>query len=434
MLQKQTPKPIYTQPDAFRPMNQLDARTTTHFIESQIINSGRNLLMLRPFKEDEFGTTAVSPSPAHIDAVNNLMAQLQHRLLQQLQGMEAAAENGQLSSLLTSKTRTGSMTKTVEQVWHYYLGLFGQRQTRFADWLLATDRIARDCYQAIYSHLNVPQSIPSPPPFSYMETERTPSTFRRGIKFSRIGRNLNPFPIVQLPYHRLSNPWTLGAVHHEVAHNLQSDLGLWQVVPRRIYRRLRQNQVATDVARVWSRWHKEIWADLAGLLLGGPTIVTSLVDVLARSRPATMYFHAQGVHPVPYFRLLINTRLLHRMGFSRDAVALEGLWHRLYPKPENSRIPPSLLTSFERVSALVVDEMCYKPYQQLGNKSLTNIVCFTPVHHQQTIEAAERLARGIDPGIIPERFLVGASRHALERRFATPEVITRNFYRALTHR
>lgn len=433
-MQKQMIKPVYTQPDALRQNDRLDLRTMRYFVESQIINSARNLMILRPFKEDEFGSAAVSPSPAHIEAVNNLMMKLQHRLLRQIHGLQVESENEQLSNMLMHKTRIGTMTKAVEQVWNYYFELFGQRQTRFAKWLLATDRIARDCYQAIYSHLDIPQSIPSPPPFSYMETTRTPSTFRRGIKFSRIGRNLNPFPIVQLPYHRLSNPWTLGAVHHEVAHNLQSDLRLWGIVPRRIHRRLTSHGLPPDVAHIWAHWHKEIWADLAGLLLGGPATVTSLIDVLARSKRPTMYFHERGVHPIPFFRLLINTKLLHRMGFTRDAERYEGLWHRLYPDAENSRIPPQLLSSFNQAAALVVDEMCYKPYQELGNRSLAQIAEFTPVHQQQTFEAAERLARGIDPGIIPARFLVAASRHALERRFASPEIITRNFYRALANR
>ena len=41
---------------------------------------------------------------------------------------------------------------------------------------------------------------------------------------------------------------------------------------------------------------------------------------------------------------------------------------------------------------------------------------------------------GTDPGILPERFLIGASRVALERRLARPGVITRNFYNALGRR
>ena len=41
------------------------------------------------------------------------------------------------------------------------------------------------------------------------------------------------------------------------------------------------------------------------------------------------------------------------------------------------------------------------------------------------------VAAGTDPGIIPERFVIGAARFALERRLARPGVITTNFYKAL---
>ena len=433
-MQRRFIEPVYTQPDALRRKPNLNQGTMLHFINSQLINGERNLLQLRPFTHEEFGNTASSPSPAHIEAVNDLLARLRQQLMRHVQGLEVAAYGTGLNPILNSKTQIGRMTKSVEQVWDYYLELFSQRQTRFAPWLLATDRIARDCYQVIYSHLATAKSIPSPPPFSYMETTRTPSTFRRGIKFSRIGRNLNPFPIVQLPFHRLINPWTLGAVHHEVAHNLQSDLGLWQIVPRRIYQRLSRDGVPSRIAQIWARWHKEIWADLVGLLLGGPPIVASLIDVLARSPRHTFHFNERAVHPIAYFRLLINTRLLARIGFSQKAAQYQALWHQLYPHPENSRIPDALLRTLKRVSSLVVDEICYQPYQQIGGQSLVDIAPFTPIHHKQAIEAASRLARGIDPGIIPERFLVAAARHALERGFASPEVISRNFYKALTHR
>jgi len=49
-------------------------------------------------------------------------------------------------------------------------------------------------------------------------------------------------------------------------------------------------------------------------------------------------------------------------------------------------------------------------------------------------EAARRLAAGNDPGIIPERFLIGAARAALDRRLARPGVISENFYRELSRR
>src|SRR5262249_15593832 len=139
-----------------------------------------------------------------------------------------------LHQLLRSKSRAHDWVQAIERVWDFYFELFGQRQTQYADWLLSCDRIARDCYQAVYVRLGAPKSIPAPPPFSYMRTGFSPATFRRAIPLRRLGQQLNPFPLIQLPYHRLVNPWTLGAVLHEVSHNLQSDLALSLAVPRAI--------------------------------------------------------------------------------------------------------------------------------------------------------------------------------------------------------
>jgi len=49
-------------------------------------------------------------------------------------------------------------------------------------------------------------------------------------------------------------------------------------------------------------------------------------------------------------------------------------------------------------------------------------------------EAARRLAAGVDPGVVPERFLIGAARVAIDRKLARPGVITRNFYIELARR
>jgi hypothetical protein len=49
-------------------------------------------------------------------------------------------------------------------------------------------------------------------------------------------------------------------------------------------------------------------------------------------------------------------------------------------------------------------------------------------------EAGRRLAAGVDPGILPERFMIGAARHALDKKLARPGVITENFYKELARR
>ncbi|HLK60246.1 MAG TPA: hypothetical protein VKU00_27030, partial [Chthonomonadaceae bacterium] len=198
------------------------------WIRAQAINVTRHAAALRPFKQDEFGTGAASPSDAHLGAVNALISSLRSELLKMTRRVSATAESAireavspRLLQLVEEKERAHTWVQAIERIWDFYFELFGQRQTRYADWLLGCDRIALDCYQVAFLGIGVAKSIPAPPPFSYMRTGFSPATFRRNIPLARLGKQLNPFPLIQLPYHRMVNPWTLGAVLHEVSHNIQ---------------------------------------------------------------------------------------------------------------------------------------------------------------------------------------------------------------------
>src|SRR5262249_7246597 len=114
-----------------------------------------------------------------------------------------------LQQTVHRKARAHDWVRAIERIWDFYFELFGQRQGQYAEWLLGCDRIAMDCYQVAYTGLGTAKSIPAPPPFCYMRTGFAPATWRRGIPLKRLGRQMNPFPLIQLPYHRLVNPWTL---------------------------------------------------------------------------------------------------------------------------------------------------------------------------------------------------------------------------------
>lgn len=145
--------------------------------------------------------------------------------------------------------------------------------------------------------LGAARSIPTPPPMAYVEAGYGSATYRRGVKLSRLGRNANPFPLVKLPNHRLINPWSLGAVPHEIGHNLQNDLDLWTMAPRLIRERLAAAGVLNEAVRIWMRWHKEIYADLIAVLLIGPSYVSSLFDVVGKAPERVAQFSLSGVHP-----------------------------------------------------------------------------------------------------------------------------------------
>ena len=104
---------------------------------------------------------------------------------------------------------------------------------------------------------------------------------------------------------------------------------------------------------------------------------------------------------------------------------------RIYPNPASGNLPTELLKTFDDACPIAVDAVCYQPYKSLGNRSLAKVLNFGQKEQQMIEEASRRLAAGVDPGIIPERFLIGAVRLALDRRYARPEVLAKNFFRAL---
>jgi hypothetical protein len=215
---------------------------------------------------------------------------------------------------------------------------------------------------------------------------------------------------------------------------LQSDLGLWQIMPLRVARRLLDAKLSPGIVRIWARWHKETWADLCALLCGGPAIVLSLMDVVGKSPASTLNFDPAGVHPTSYLRVFLNLELLRRMGFIKEAETFHKMWTRLYPNPTAGTIPQEMLKTFPLASRLVVDTMAFSPYEQLGGKTLAQTVMFEAKDQGMVEQAGRRLAASRDPGIIPALFLIGAARWALDRALARPEVITSNFYRALIRR
>ena len=411
------------------------------WLRAQAINVRRHAAALRPFRDGEFGTGPSAPSAGHLQAVNALITSLRDGLLKMTNGVtesiaHAASQPsaGNLQRAMVRKARAHDWVRGIEKVWDFYFELFGQRQGRYGEWLLGCDRIAMDCYQVAYTGVGIAKSIPAPPPFCYMRTGFAPATWGRGIRMRRLGRQLNPFPIIQLPYHRLVNPWTLAAVLHEVSHNLQSDLGLSRDVPRAMASRLVKAGVGESVAMTWVRWNREMFSDVCAALLGGPGMVASIMDVVGREPRVVLAFNPEGVHPPPYFRILISVEVLRRMGFPDDAEQYRRAWLRIYPDPRAGSLPANLIETFPEAVRVAVDTMAWRPFAALGNRSLAQVFRFAQKDQRMIEEAGQRLAAGTDPGIVPERFLIGAARLALDRRLARPGVIAENFYKELARR
>jgi hypothetical protein len=122
------------------------------------------------------------------------------------------------------------------------------------------------------------------------------------------------------------------------------------------------------------------------------------------------------------------------MGFADDARLFRSIWLRTYPRPSPASLPDVLVRTFDVACDAVLNAICDTPYPSLGGKTLGQVLRFQPKEQDMVEEAARRLAQGDDPGVVPERFLIGATRFALDRRLAGPEELTRTFFRELARR
>jgi hypothetical protein len=419
-----------------------DSGVLTRWMVTQSVNLIRHSESLRPFAYGEFGTGSAAPSRAHLDAVNRFIGEFRARLTDGRAWFDAAIaqarkdpSDASLERLLSRKDAVSRRVLYVEGIWDFYFDLFVQRLSAFGERLRAVDRIGANCYEDLYLALGTARPTPTLLPFSYANSGFGPLTYRRGVPLPRLRNHPNLFPLVVLPQHRLDAVWALSSVLHETAHNLQADLGLWDVLPQMIFTRLTgEGRLPTQVATVWARWHKEITADLFAVVLGGPATVESLMDVVGRSRPSTIRFAAAGVHPTPVLRVPINLALLRRLGFARLADDLGAAWKRLYPRVTPHDVPEHLLSTFDRAAELTVDVIAFTPHPQLAGKSLAQLVEFGPGQQTLVDQAAALLASGQDAGTVPPRLMISAARRALDLRLATPQAITDSFYRSLGRR
>jgi hypothetical protein len=254
------------------------SRLLETWVATQATNLGRHATSLRAFAPTSSAADRPPQRGAHRSG-----QRLRRRPAGQAAGVDPLDGRGgrrvtpdagrqALEVVLDRKTKVSAQVLYVEGIWDFYFDLFVQRLSTFGERLRAVDRIAANCYEDLYTGLGSgARPVPALLPFSYADSGFSPSTFRRGVPLTKLRHHPNLFPLIVLPQHRLSNVWALSSVLHEVSHNLQADLGLWQVIPRLLHRRITADAGLPDeIGRLWAMWHKELTADLFALLLGGP--------------------------------------------------------------------------------------------------------------------------------------------------------------------
>ncbi len=349
-----------------------------------------------------------SPSPQHFAAANRRLKSIDHMIKRRLAELDASPSDP--SRRLAAMAMVEREVDRARRSFGMFFEIFSQRGTAFAKALAAHDAIGRDCYQAVRDEAPRLFGKRMLPPLTYMEHGYSPATMRRGVTLSRLLGEANPFPLIRIPWDR-DRPWQATFLH-EVAHNLQADLGLWVENKQAVARRLATSDPRTR--QIWSRWHKEIFADLAALLLGGPAVAFGMAEFLAHPQSKVATFKPGGAHPTNLIRVPIMAEMLRRMRFAEDGKRLKKLWQQLYTKRRGHRLPPILATDVGPTIEAVVDEIAWQPRRNLAERALGDVIRFTRADQISIRRGAMALSAGRVPKDLAPRHLVSASRYAID--------------------
>lgn len=352
-----------------------------------------------------------APSAAHFRAANSRLARVEQRIRSRFADLRQRWAGQPAQRTLIDVALVERELDRARRLFGMFYEVFAQRGTSFGPALAAHDAIAEDCYVAVREA--APRIFDGPllKPVCYMEHGYSPATMRRGVSLSRLLGEANPFPLIRIPWDR-DQPWQ-SVFLHEVAHNLQADLGIWQENRQAVLRRVMGRSRDPFLATVYGRWHKEIFADLAALLLGGPAAAWGMADFLAHPQPRTMTYRPGGAHPTAYLRVYLLAEMLRRMGFTADAARLLRVWQGLYRHEGVNRIPPALTSSAPRLIPEVVDEIAFQTRRNLAQRALVDVIPFRRDDEEAIRDGARELQRGRSADL-PPRHVVSAAHYALE--------------------
>ena len=315
-------------------------------------------------------------------------------------------------------------------LWGAYRTWFSQRFVgRFQSYLLATDGIAHDCYRAVAERLKalgINIDLRSYPITSFDGRYDSPYTIARGKRFRANHIQTLPVPMIAVPWNLQTLSWNSLAIHHEVGHDLDVDLGMpsKEIADHLGSELLKQKTVDLRV-QAWQRWSKEIVADYFGVLLGGPAYLGFIAEYLARHPSDSIELGGEELHPVPYLRILLVAKFVQRVwGPTNPQVAayVDGIctdWRNIYPKVQQ------YIVDFEKDFDLVVDAFQNLPLNCLTDRHGSRHPLADLCPHEHALftkqnEAASFLLGDLscDMDLKSPRLIPGAAQLAFERNTA----------------
>jgi hypothetical protein len=282
-------------------------------------------------REDDERQWAPLVSVAQADLVGRTLEALSRVVRERAQELYGQIDRTAAETALYQALALEVEFATIADRFAPYRDAIGQRGlSPYARSLAALDKLAADCYVPLMrraQELGLVEEIGrATSPICYLQGGYSPTAWAR--KQETRWRGPFPTPLLFVPADRTGTPWSWMLVPHEIGHLVAAMLvGNGQSVQQEWRNVLFQlgYQATGDAkqAALWRQWAPEIFADMCGVLMGGPSYVSSLQETLAFPRETMQQLDPQDVHPPHSLRLFVGTALLRTIGFMTEAERLE---------------------------------------------------------------------------------------------------------------
>jgi hypothetical protein len=282
--------------------------------------------------------------------------------------------------------------------------------------LAMLDRIVADAYSSVLERAHglglVERLALSVVPLCSLHAGYSPVAYAHKVEARQPG--LFPVPIIFVSLDRANSPWDWPLVFHELGHPLMRDLcggspALEVEWAAALSHLALQATGDATIAGYWARWSGEVFADVIGVLMGGPAYAVALQEALALPREALSQFHPEDPHPPQVVRVFLTAGILRSLGFTTEAERLEQRQLTIYGP----------VTQFEPILAAlptVAMPLTTMPLQALHRRSLVDLVTpFSYSDHRLIENAAPALMEGTVPPAMRPVQVAAAARWAFEQ-------------------
>ncbi|MEO6954644.1 MAG: hypothetical protein ABI321_22790 [Polyangia bacterium] len=251
---------------------------------------------------------------------------------------------------------------------------------------------------------------------------------------------------------------TWPAIAHEIAHDFFRSVG---GLPQQLRAQLAlgtnvallgpedgKASVGTIAERAVAAWMEELFADAFGTMMLGPAYLHTMMRSFASpdepERALAMAYEGEKkrpvyeAHPPGHVRVVAGCRLLGRMGYGKEADALEATWRKLHGNPTSVysaladgrwvRVPEDVV--LDR-AAEVGTSLYMQGLDCLRGQPLRSVagLDFGPREHEQARRIGDRLAAGRPIDVKDPRLLVAGAvlgTVAMPKRAASIYALARN--------